>query len=136
MTAFGPETHGFVRLRDFRFPGGRGVDVFEYCNHAAVDGRVDVLRLNIYLSKDGSFVTIWHGLLEPMLTEGLFELPHEFSFQEQYCEPLFRGYIETSAEAATILHALRLDRQSLPQVLSGGPHDLRCDILPTGQAGT
>ena len=73
MPTFDPEVFGFVRLQDFQIPGG--VDVYEVRNHPAVDGHADVLRLNIYLSKDGMFVTIWSGLLEPTMTEGLFELP-------------------------------------------------------------
>lgn len=131
-TEFDPEAFGFVKLRDFQIPGG--VDVFEYRNHAAVDGKADVLRLNIYLTRDGAFVTIWCGLLEPTMTEGLFELPGapDLDFNALYCEPLFRGYIERNADAAVILKAVRVEgrHHSVPQVLAGAPHDLRCELLP------
>jgi hypothetical protein len=60
MTAFDPTAIGFVRLRNFEFPGG--VAVYEYANHRLVDGKSDFLRINAYLSKDGDFVTIWRGL--------------------------------------------------------------------------
>jgi hypothetical protein len=43
---FDPEHHGFVRLTDFKLGGT--IDAFEYQDHADVDGRGDVLRLNIY----------------------------------------------------------------------------------------
>jgi len=132
MSIFDPETVGFVRLHDFQFMGG--IDVYEYRNHPVVDGAHDFLRLNIYLSKDGDFITIWNGLLEPMGAEAQFELPEPlktFSFHEAYCETLFRGYIEQQEDATTILSALRLNsaRYSGPQVLSGAPHDLRCEII-------
>ncbi len=110
------------------------VDVYELRNHALVDGMVDVLRINIYLSKDGSFVTIWNGLVEPMLAEGQFEIPDLPSFQDMYCETLFRGHIEWEEEALVILKALRIDsgRHGVPQLLAGAPNDLRCEALPPG----
>ncbi len=132
MQPFDPETAGFIRLRNFQIPGG--VDVYEFRNHPVVDGKVDVLRINIYLSKDGSFVTIWNGLVEPVLAEGQFDIPELPSFQDMYCETLFRGYIEWNEDALVILKSLRIDsgRQSVPQLLAGAPSDLRCDVLPPG----
>ena len=133
MTIFDPELRGFVQLRDFALAGRIGV--FEYRNHAVVDGSADLLRVNIYLSRDGTFVTIWNGLVEPWLAEAQFELPAPakelLDFEQQYCEPLFRGHIETDAEAVVIFHALRLEDASraLPQLLTGAPHDLRCEQL-------
>ena len=134
MPAFDPTSAGFVRLRDFQFPGG--IDVYEYCNHAAVDGQADILRLNIYLSRDGSYVTIWNGLIEPTMMESKFDLPggqQDLRFQDLYCETLFRGHVELADEAAIILNALRIagGRYAVPQVLTGAPHDLRCEPLPT-----
>ena len=116
----------------FQIPGG--VDVYELRNHALVDGMVDVLRLNTYLSRDGSFITIWNGLIEPMLAEGQFDIPDLPSFQDMYRETLFRGHIEWNEEALVILKALRIDsgRQSVPQQLAGAPNDLRCEMLPPG----
>ncbi len=94
-----------------------------------VDGMVDVLRINIYLSKDGALVTIWNGLVEPILAEGQFDIPDLPSFQDIYCETLFRGYIEWNEEALVILKALRIDsgQHSALQRLAGARNDLRCE---------
>jgi hypothetical protein len=67
---FDPTQFGFVQLRDFRI--AESVPVYEYKNHPAVDGTKDFLRLNLYLTVDGSYVTIWHGLLEPLFAEAEF----------------------------------------------------------------
>jgi hypothetical protein len=127
---FRPENHGFVQLVDFKLAGT--INTYEYRNHAVVDGNVDVLRLNIYLSCDDTFVNIWSGLIEPMLAEARFDLPapnSDLDFQQMYCEPLFRGYLETDADAEVVLRALRIGASSsaLPQVLRGAPNDLRCE---------
>jgi hypothetical protein len=127
---FRPENHGFVQLVDFKLAGT--INTYEYRNHAVVDGRVDVLRLNIYLSRDGAFVNIWSGLIEPMLAESRFTLPAphcDLDFQQMYCEPLFRGYLESDADAAVVIRALRIGAtaSTLPQVLRGAPSDLRCE---------
>lgn len=101
MTAFDPSALNFVRLRDFEFPGG--VSVYEHGNHTLVDGRADFLRINAYLSRDGDFVTVWRGLLEPLVTEsrlGFVDVPDDFDFRESYTEELFKGWID-SAENGT-----------------------------------
>ena len=61
-TPFDPTSWNFVKLRDFEFPVG--IAVYELKNHVVVDGAPDFCRLNLYLSKDRDFVTIWLGLLE------------------------------------------------------------------------
>ena len=132
MLDFDPAQFGFVHLADYQFPGG--VDIYEYRNHPAVTGAADVLRINLYLSRDGDFVTIWHGLIEPTMVEGLFELNPpipDLDFERMYCEQLFRGYIETNEIASTILKALRWndDRYATPHALTGAPRDLRCEPL-------
>jgi hypothetical protein len=129
---FTPEHHGFVRLVDFKIAGT--INAYEYRNHAVVDGRVDVLRLNIYLSCDGTFVNIWNGLIEPMLAEARFDLPDpngDLDFQQMYCETLFRGYLEADTDAAVVMRALRIDAASLalPQALRRAPDDLRCEAV-------
>jgi hypothetical protein len=140
MTPFDPEQFGFVRLRDFEIPGG--VAVHEYKNHPAVDGNRDFLRLNLYLTKDGSYVTIWNGLLEPIFTEGELtdgrlksvERPSDLGFLRDYGQDLFRGHIDSAEAAVYILTALRVggpgQQYALPQVLTAG-HDntLRCEML-------
>jgi hypothetical protein len=128
MSKFDPIAAGFVFLPDFTM--AETVKLYEYRNHAAVDGKADVLRLNVYLTFSGSFVTIWFGLIEPYMASGLFEPPiSELDFQSMYCEPLFRGYIDTQEEASVIVKALRPMHYGAPQVLRGGPSDLRCEKL-------
>jgi hypothetical protein len=130
MDTFDPTAFSFLKLRGFEFPGG--VAVYEYANHPAVDGNPDFLRINAYLSKDGDFVTIWRGLLEPLFAEsnlGFVEVPDGFDFREGYNEELFRGYIEFAEQARHVIKALRLDAVP-PQVLSSGTDGrLRCDLI-------
>jgi hypothetical protein len=128
MRKFDPIEAGFVLLPDWKM--AETLRFYEYRNHAVVDGKTDVLRLNVYLTQDSNFVTIWFGLIEPFMAEGLFELPiDDLDFQSMYCEPLFRGYIESQDEAAVILKAIRLRQYGTPQVLRGAPNDLRCELL-------
>jgi hypothetical protein len=130
MDTFDPTAFSFLKLRGFEFPGG--VVVYEYANHPAVDGSPDFLRINAYLSKDGDFVTIWRGLLEPLFAEsnlGFVSVPDGFDFRDCYNEDLFRGYIASAEIAAHIIKALRLDAVQ-PQVLSSGTDGkLRCDLI-------
>jgi hypothetical protein len=127
--SFDPEQHGFVRLTDFKLGGT--IDAFEYQDHADVDGRVDVLRLNIYMSRDGAFVNIWNGLIEPHFVEGLFTLKVKINFDSVYNETLFQGYLDRDEDAVVVLRALRIKllAVSLPQVLRGAPNDLHCEQL-------
>jgi hypothetical protein len=130
MATFDPSAFDFVRLRDFEFPGG--VSVFEYANHKLVDGKPDFLRINAYLSRDGDFVTIWRGLLEPLFAEsrlGFVDVPDGFDFREAYTEDLFRGWIDSAETAQHIVEALRLDGHP-PHVLStGADGTLGCDPI-------
>jgi hypothetical protein len=130
MTAFDPSAFGFRMLQGFEFPGG--VAVYEYANHASVDGKADFLRINAYLGKDGDYVTIWRGLLEPLFAEsslGFVQIPDGFDFHESFTEELFKGWIDTAEAANHILEALRLGNTP-PQVLGTGPDGkLQCDVL-------
>ena len=92
---FEPASHGFVLLQNHRPPGG--VRFYEYRNNSRVDGQHDYRRLNLYLSKDGDFVTIWFGLLERVLVDSLF---HDHGLEPvDYDEPLFRGHIKSAEQA-------------------------------------
>jgi hypothetical protein len=130
MTKFDPSAFNFVRLRDFEFPGG--VSVYEYANHPLVDGKADFRRINAYLSRDGDFVTVWRGLLEPLFAEphlGFVEVPDGFDFRERYTEDLFKGWIDSADAAQHILKALRLDSPP-PQLLrAGADGKLQCDLI-------
>jgi hypothetical protein len=130
MNAFDPSEFGFVRLRSFEFPGG--VPVYEYANDSVVDGDPDFLRINAYLSKDGDFVTVWRGLLEPLFAEsrlGFVDLPDDFDFHENYTEELFRGYIESQEAGRHVIKALRLDAASAQVLSAGTDGKLRCDVI-------
>jgi hypothetical protein len=135
---FDPTQFGFVELRDFRIADS--VSVFEYKNHPAVDGRKDFLRLNLYLTQDGTYVTIWHGLLEPLFVEVEFAegrlasvvRPTNMNFIDSYNEDLFRGDIDSSETAEHIFKALRVGaggRYALPSMLSGRDNVLRCELM-------
>lgn len=129
MTEFDPGAFNFVLLRDFEFPGG--VSVYEFASHAVVDGRADFLRINAYLSRDGDFVTIWRGLLEPLFAESHlgFVESDGLDFRETYTENLFKGWIESAEAARYIIRALRLDGVP-PQVLdTGADGKLQCDLV-------
>jgi hypothetical protein len=136
--SFDPREFNFVLLQDFRIPGD--VSVYEFHSHPIVNGKADFLRLNLYLTKDGNYVTIWSGLLETLFTEAEFDsgrmasvtLPHEFDFTS-YNQDLFRGYIDSCEAAGHIFKALRISadcRHLVPQVLSSGPDGkLKCDLI-------
>jgi hypothetical protein len=116
---FNPENHGFRKL-DFTYAPGE-LAVYEYQVDGIDQSTHDFLRMAAYLTKDGSFVTIWNGLLDPFGAEhliGIREHPEldSFNFKEQYDEQLFRGYIEDDETAALILKAVRIERFR-PQIL-------------------
>lgn len=125
---FDPTRHGFLKL-DFTFPGG--VAVHELDLEGIDQGAHDTMRLNCYLSQDGDFVTVWHGLLDAYVTEISLGFDHDptFDFTEQYEEPLFRGYIDDDETGAVILKALRLE-QKTPNILVVPRHGrLQCRLL-------
>ena len=112
-------------LQDYRPPGD--VRFYEYRNDSCVDGQHDYRRLNLYLSKDGDFVTIWFGLLEKVLVESLF---HDHGLEPvDYDEPLFRGHIKSAEQARHILDALQPE-DVLPQILIVDPNKgIRCELI-------
>jgi hypothetical protein len=136
---FDPTQFGFVELRDFRIADS--VAVYEYKNHSVVDGTKDFLRLNLYLTLDGTYVTIWHGLLEPLFAEPEFmegrlasiARPENMDFIYSYNEDLFRGDIDTAETAAHIFKALRVGaggRYALPEMLTAGADNtLTCHLM-------
>lgn len=134
MEAFDPTQLGFTRLEGFQFPSG--VYVYEYRNHPTVNGAPNFLRLNLYLSKDGSYVTIWRGLLEPVAAEAELSnagMSKSHDLHSLYDEPLFKGHIDSIETATHILKALRIGQpghHERPQVLSvTAGSGLRCDFL-------
>lgn len=136
---FDPTQFGFVELRDFRI--GDTVPVYEYKNHRAVDGTKDFLRLNLYFTRDGAYVTIWYGLLEPLFAEAEFTegrlasvaKPAEMDFMHSYNEDLFRGDIDSAETAKHVFKALRVGkagRYAVPQMLiAGRDNTLTCELM-------
>ena len=122
---FDPIRHGFVLLQDHRPPGG--VRFYEYRNDSHVEGQADYRRLNLYLSKDRDFITIWFGLLEKVFVESLF---HDHGLEPlDYDEPRFRGHIESAEQGRQILKALRPEGV-LPQVLRADPDKgIVCELI-------
>jgi len=106
---------------------------YEYRNHAQADGVPDYHRLNLYLSQDGDYVTIWFGLLE---TAVLFELFGNDNKPPVYDEPLFRGHIESAEQARHILRALRPGTWP-SQILRRDPaQGVICEMLEIIRAAT
>lgn len=130
---FNPTNFNFTLIKDFKFPGN--ISVYEYKNHITVDGKPNVLRLNLYLSKDGDFVTIWHGLLDPVLVNITSDnhILQDLDLFEQYQETLFRGYIESNENAHHILDALKintLNAHFMPQILQKDINqNISCQLL-------
>ena len=89
----------------------------------------DFHRLNVYLSQDGNFVTIWFGLLETFSVDQLLEkMGIDLDASQQYNEPLFRGYIDSNETEQIILKALRLDKFT-PQFIHVQNGEFRCDFV-------
>lgn len=116
---FDPLAFGFVKL-----PLEHGSLRF-YEHHAGpfCDGTIDRHRITLYLTQDGDFVTVWHGLFDPFVVDQALQdavaSVCDFDFGDAYNTPLFRGYIETEEQAQVILKALRFEQF--------GPNVLRLD---------
>lgn len=105
---FNPCDYGFKRL-DISY---RGLTFYERDLNMEPKTKPDFLRLNVYLTQDGHFVTIWSGLFDPALSEGVLpgNVPDGFDIREMYNQDLFRGYIETDSAASVVIKALRLEK--------------------------
>lgn len=108
---FHPEDFNFLKL-DLQL---ESLCFYEYCSGDFCDGKMDPHRINIYLTQDGEFITVWHGLFDPLfIDQSFYDLVknaglEDFDFSASYNTSLFRGYIETKAQAEVILPALRLE---------------------------
>lgn len=108
-TPFNPLDFGFVKLG---LQHG-SLSFYEYRSGDFCDGTLKPHRLNLYLTQDGEFVTVWHGLFDAAFVDQAFhdllkQVGHrDFDFAGTYNVALFRGYIETQDEATLILKAVR-----------------------------
>jgi len=125
MERFDPTEFGFRRL-DTSY---QSLDFFE--RDLGADVELKPFRLNVHLTQDGEFVTIWSGLFDPGLDEDAigWKAPEGFSFAEQYNQDLFRGFIATKEEAEVILAALRLENYSPAYLHVDETGTLHCDPL-------
>lgn len=124
---FEPTAHGFKvldrTLQSVRF--------YELDNNPRVNGKTDFLRLNVYLSRDGEFVTVWYGLFDPIIAEAKLQsvrMPDDMHLHESYDEPLFRGYISSDDDARVIFSALRISRYAPNMLSADADNKLQCTV--------
>ena len=125
---FKPEQHSFRKL-DLDGPGG--IQWFEL-HHPGLfmDGR-DVLRLNVYLTRDGDFTTIWYGLIDPLIAEAKLGIDgdRDLDLAQLYETILFRGDIENDAFGARVLKAVRVTRMAPAIIRMSDENGLECLAL-------
>ncbi|MCP4124320.1 MAG: hypothetical protein GY751_21450 [Bacteroidetes bacterium] len=96
---------------------------YEFTSGDFCDGKLNPHRINVYLSKDNDFVTVWHGLFDPVFIDQRFhDLVKQaglddFDFYTQYHTSLLRAHIQNSDEAGVILNSLRYERY-IPNMLT------------------
>ena len=111
-STFQPEDFNFAKL-DLQ---NGSLCFYEYKSGSFCNGKVDPHRLNVYLTQDREFVTVWDGFFDPsFIGQEFLDLIarsgfSDFDFGEQYNTPLFRGFIETKEQAEIVLNALRIDK--------------------------
>lgn len=127
VVGFNPCEYGFKRL-DISY---QGLIFFERDLHIEPRVKPDFLRLNVYLTQDDSFVTIWSGLFDPHLSEDALpmKIPEDFNFGDAYNQDLFRGYIETEVEASVIFKVLRLENYHPSVLEADSDGNLMCSAL-------
>ncbi|WP_419412587.1 hypothetical protein [Primorskyibacter sp. 2E107] len=130
MTAemFELRKHGFRKLP---ISGPGHLEWFER-NINGFDGDgYDPLRLNVYLTRDGGFTTIWFGLLDSAAAEHKLGVVADLSvnLSELYEEILFRGDIESPAFGATLLEAIRVDQKRACVLKMSGKFGLECHAI-------
>jgi hypothetical protein len=127
INTFNPLDFGFAKL-DLQHGSLR---FYEYRSGDFCDGKVNPHRINLFLTQDGDFVTLWHGLFDTTFVDQAF---HDLiekvglgdgDFFATYHTPLFRGHIQTLDEAKIILKALRFDRLR-PSILRIDENNLIC----------
>lgn len=125
---FDPERHGFRKLG---LTGPGEVLWFERRVPGLDLTRHDPLRLNVYLTRDRDYTTIWFGLIDPGIAEmqlGFFDDP-VIRFSEVYQEILFRGLIDEGSFGAQILAAVRVERYLPSARRVNGDKQLECYLL-------
>lgn len=131
---FDPCNHGFRKLS---LAGPGGLQWFErHVDETDLDGW-DPLRLNVYLTRDGGFTTIWYGLLAPSFAESKLGITVDLSLDlsEMYEQILFRGDIEEDAFGALLLQAIRIDRNVACELSMSDEFGLECHAIERTKGG-
>jgi len=109
-TPFDPRDIGFF-LRDDK-PLPFDIECYEL-DHPDIDKNIkkDWKRINVFMSRDNDFVTIWVGPVDVHFACHLYEEEYGFEISaEQNIENYFRGHIRTKSEGEVIWNAVRLKK--------------------------
>jgi len=92
-----------------------------------MDGR-DPLRLNVYLTRDGEFTTIWYGLIDALIAEARLGIgeDRDLDLAQLYETILFRGDIGDDSFGAGVLKAIRVTRMAPAVLRISDEHGLEC----------
>lgn len=126
---FDPTKHGFRKLN---MDGPGDLKWFEReFSGIDQDDKPDPLRLNIYLTRDKDYTTIWFGLLDASMAEitlGLHDDP-KFDFSKMYEEVYFCGMIQNNEFGAKVLEATTTNRLMPCALRINGNGQLECYAL-------
>ena len=129
---FNPEKHEFRKL-DMDGPGD--LVWFEKCFPGLGEAGYDPLRLNVYLTRDHDYTTIWLGFIDSAIAEmklGFFDDP-SINFSEMYELTYFRGDIQDDAFGQHVLKAIRIERVVPNALRLNDNKQLECySLSPTG----
>lgn len=107
---FDPRDLGFFLREDPIYPPD--VEFYEL-DHPDIDKRIkkDWKRINVFMSKDNDYVTIWRGPLDIISASMVYEEEYGFELSmEQHVEYFFRGYIRNKMEGEIIWNAVNLKK--------------------------
>ncbi|MEM6395694.1 MAG: hypothetical protein AAF741_05050 [Bacteroidota bacterium] len=105
-TTFNPTDIGFFHRRENLYPPE--VEYYEL-DHPDIDKSIqnDWMRYNVFLSKDGAYVTIWVGVLELHAASEIYERKYGFELSyEQHHDLHFKGHIRSKEAGEVIWDAL------------------------------
>ncbi|ETX15493.1 hypothetical protein OCH239_15780 [Roseivivax halodurans JCM 10272] len=129
---FEPERHKFRKL-NIKGPGDliwfeRRLDDLDLRDP-------DAWRLHVYLTMDGTFTTLWYGLLDPFIAKhklGVFNNPY-YNHEETHHYQYFRGYIGDDRFGEEVLAAIRAMQMTAAILRMSEEHGLEC--LPLAGTG-
>ncbi len=102
---------------------------FELHRPNLVMGGRDPLRLNVFLTRDGDFTTIWYGLIDPIFAEAKLGIEDDRDLAQLYETILFRGDIGDDSFGASVLKAIRVMRMTPAILRLSDKHGLECQPL-------